>query len=402
MLPLINNMIPRRNMKLYDKDLARYIILWAKEHNKEDYYFRFREELKKYFENEDIFLLGGGRQALHLIFDSVDFVSGSEIIIPNYYLETLIPLIKSKGLVPVFCDINRENLSLVLQDTLSKINKDTKFVILCHMFGLCQNVEEFVKRVKEKKEDILIIEDCAHAFGSEYNDQKLGTFGDFSLFSFHAIKPLTTLEGGALVVNNKDYRNDIVENYAPYKFPGRVEIIRKIINYYLLLITFESPFLLFLKYALRRRKLRETIKRKYHSFKENHKGQKLSPFLSFLGYHQLRLFERKQKIIFFILEKYKKQLRPEVWNKRFTGHNSKWSYYYFAFLASSDSRNIEKNLASKGIDVGIKDEIMDLCERNENLKNSIDIFERIVQVPLYPTLSEKKIEKVACELNKLI
>ena len=395
-------MIPRRNIKLYKKGLFLYLILWLKERHKENYFLKFREELKKYFENEDIFLLGGGRQALHLIFDSVDFEKGSEIIIPNYYLKTLIPLIKSKGLVPVFCDINRENLSLDLQDTLSMINKDTKFIILCHMFGICQNAEEFIRRVKQKKEDILIIEDCAHAFGSEFNNRKLGALGDFSFFSFNYIKTITTLEGGSLIVNNKNYLADMIKNYKNYKFPARAEILKKVISYYLLIILFKTPFLHFLKYSLRKQKLREIIKKIYHSYKDNHKKQRLSPFLAFLGYRQLLLFEEKQTKIASLLEEYQRKLRPEIWNKRFVGYNSKCSNYYFTVLTDNDSKNIERQLSKRGVDIGINDEVMDLCKNDHRLKNSRAVFERIMQIPLYHALSEKKVEKIARALNKAI
>ena len=395
-------MIPRRDIKLYKKSLAYYMILWLKDSRKKDYILKFRERLKKYFTNKDVFLLGGGRQALHLIFDSVDFEKGSEIIIPNYYLETLIPLIKSKGLVPVFYDINRENLSLNLQDVFSGISKDTKFIILCHMFGLCHNVEKFIRKIKEKKKDIMIIEDCAHAFGSEYNNRKLGTFGDFSFFSFNYIKTLTTLEGGALIINNKNYLANMIKNYTGYKFPGRAEVLKTVIFYYFLLILFKTPLLHILKYSLRRQKLREIIKKTYHSYKENHKKQKLSPFLAFLGYWQLQLFEEKQKKTCSILQEYKKYLRKDIWERSFNGNNSKYSNYCFAILADKDSETIEKILAERKIDVGIKDEIMGLCKNDDRLKNSKEIFEKTLQLPLYHGLSSQKIKKISQELNRII
>ncbi len=395
-------MIPRRNIKIYNKGLFVYIILWVKNNNKKDYFLKLERELKKYFLKENIFLVGGGRQTLHLIFDSIEFKKGSEIIIPNYYLKVLVPLIASKGLTPVFCDINKDDLSNNLENTLSKINEDTKFIILSHMFGLCQDIEFFIKKVKEKKQDIIIIEDCAHAFGSEYNNQKLGTFGDFSFFSFNYIKNINTLEGGGLIINNQKFTDSVISNYKTYEFPSNFEIIKKIFYYYFLIIVTKNPFLFFLKHSLRNEKMKKIIKNKHNSFKKNHKKQKLSCFSSFLGYSQLSLFQEKQKKIMSILNNYENELNSDIWNKRFIGKNSKNSNYYLTFFCKNDSREVEKILAGKGIDIGIKDEVMDLCEMNEDLNNSKNVFDKILQIPLYYTIKKKDVVKICKELNRII
>jgi len=322
--------------------------------------------------------------------------------VPNYYLESLIPLIKSKGLIPVFCDIDKKTLSGSLDDILPKINERTAFVVLCHTFGICQNMEGFIKMIKEKSGSILIIEDCAHAFGSEYRGQKLGTFGDFSFFSFNYIKTLTTLEGGTLIVNNNTFIDKINKAYNSYQFPRIRETFKKIAFYYFFLLLFNTPLLYALKYALRKRGLRKTIKGKYHSLSENEKKQRLSPFLAFLGYRQLQLFEKKQKKISSLLEEYKKHLKKSVWKRTFIGENSKYSNYYFAILAERSSEEMEKELAKNKIDVGIKDEIMGLCENNNKLKNSKEVFEKTLQLPLYYSLSPATIEKIAKTLNRII
>ena len=394
-------MIPRRDIKIYDKGLLKYIFLFLKEFKKENYFLKFNKFLKSYFQKENVFLLGGGRQSLHLIFDSINFEKGSEIIIPNYYLKVLLPLISSKGLVPVFCDIDKKNLSNDLESTLLKINEDTKFIILSHMFGLCQDIEKFIRMVKEKKEDILIIEDCAHSFGSEYNNQKLGTFGDFSFFSFNYIKNINTLEGGALIVNNQKFITNIKKNYKSYKFPSKLEIVKKIVYYCFIIIVIKTFFLFVMKYLLRNENIKKIIKRKHSSFNKNYKKQKLSPFLSFLGYCQLKIFKEKQEKINLILNKYKNKLNNNVWSKRIVGMNSKYSNYYLTFLYGNDSEKAEKIFFKKGIDIGIKDEVMDICNKGNNYRNSEDVYNKILQIPLYYTIKEKDIEKISKELNKL-
>jgi len=155
-------MIPRRDIRIFNSSLMREFLSYIFEKNRGSDTSFFKNSLGDYFNNHNIFLLGRGRQALHLAIDSVDYNAGDEIIIPNYYLKALISLLKSKGLEVVFCDINEKTLSNDLDDTLNKINNNTKFIILSHMFGVCQDIEKFIKKAKEKKKDIIIIEDCAH------------------------------------------------------------------------------------------------------------------------------------------------------------------------------------------------------------------------------------------------
>jgi len=395
-------MISRRDIKLYKKGLASHAVSWPKDRKKRNYCFEFRKELAEFFCNKDIFLLGKGRQSLHLIFDSVSFPPGSEIIIPNYYLKSLVPLIEAKGLIPAFCDIDQKNLSCDPEDILFKINQNTAFVIICHTFGLCGNIKEIIERIKNKKKDVLIIEDCAHAFGAEYENQKLGTFGDFSFFSFNYIKTLTTLEGGALLVNNKVFMGKIKESYCLYSFPGKKQTFKKILFYYLLLITFNSPFLYLLKWALRKKKLKRIIKNWYHSDRKNKGKEKLSPFLAYIGYHQLKLFEEKQKELSRVLQWYKEYLKVSVWQKRPLGYNSRHSNYCLILLSEKESSEAEKRLSKKNIDVGIKDEILDLCGEAKDLKNSKKVFEESLQAPLYHSLSENELKKISLEINKII
>ena len=395
-------MIPRRNIKLYEKGLAPYAVSWFKDRKKNDYFLAFKKELARFFANENVFLLGKGRQALHLIFDSVSAPLGKEILIPNYYLKSLIPLIESKGLIPVFYDIDQKNLSCDPEGLISKINQNTEFVLICHTFGFCCDIKKLIEKIKEKKKDVLIIEDCAHAFGSEYKNQKLGTFSDFSFFSFNYIKTLTTLEGGALLVNNGIFMEKIKENYDFYKFPGKKQTLKKIFFYYLLLVAFSSPFLYLLKWALRKKKLRRAIKNWYHSCRENKAKERLSPFLAYMGYHQLKLFEEKQKKLSCILQWYKKYLKPNVWQKQPLGHNSKHSNYCFVLLSEKESSKTEKKLSKKNVDVGIKDEILDLCSGAQDLKNSKKVFEESLQIPFYCSLSENEVKKISQEINKII
>ncbi len=393
-------MIPRRDISLYN-NLAPIIVDWIKDKKKKVYPEKFRAGLQEYLSSENIFLLGGGRQSFHLIFDNVPYESGSEIIVPNYYLKVLIPIFKSKGLVPVFCDIDENNLSNDLEDVLEKISEDTRFIILSHMFGICGDVDDFIAKVKDKKEDILIIEDCAHSFGSEYENKSLGIFGDFALFSFNYIKTLKTLEGGALLVGKKEYLKKIEKDYSGYEEMKKRETLKKVFYYYFLLLVLKTPIIRLLKFFLKNKKIKKTIKKIHNSHKKNWKKEKLSPFLSFIGNTELKSFEERQQKIKNKLETYEVNLSKKLLDERPSGMNSEYSNYFLILKTDKDSKIISKKMFSEGVDIAIEDEIMDLCVEDKNFKKAESVYDSIIQLPLYCGLKNKEVKKIAEKINKI-
>tara|TARA_B100000902_G_scaffold400003_1_gene474449 strand:- start:318 stop:1439 length:1122 start_codon:yes stop_codon:yes gene_type:complete len=105
-------------------------------------------------------------------------------------------------------DVDEQNCNINLDDLETKLNKNTKALMLVHWGGypvdlnrLKEIQDNFYKKYGFK---FIIIEDCAHAFGSNLNGQKIGTFGNISTFSFQAIKHLTTVDGGGVIFPNKE------------------------------------------------------------------------------------------------------------------------------------------------------------------------------------------------------
>jgi len=106
------------------------------------------------------------------------------------------------GAKPVFCEV-KPNGQIDEELIESKITAKTKAIVPVHYSG---NLSEITKIKKiAKKYNLFMIEDAAHAFGSKLDDEFVGGFGDMSIFSFHPVKPLTTLEGGAVTTNNEDF-----------------------------------------------------------------------------------------------------------------------------------------------------------------------------------------------------
>ncbi len=121
---------------------------------------------------------------------------GDEILIPSLCWSTsLWPIIQS-GLKPKFVDVEKHTLNLDLNDLRKKISKKTKGIMLVHVLGNCTNMDELMKIIK--KFNLTLIEDTCESLGTTYKNKYLGTFGEFSSFSFYSSHQISSGEGGMI------------------------------------------------------------------------------------------------------------------------------------------------------------------------------------------------------------
>jgi CDP-6-deoxy-D-xylo-4-hexulose-3-dehydrase len=130
--------------------------------------------------------------------------NGDEVIIPTLCWSTsLWPIIQS-NLKPIFVDINPKTLNIDEKQIEKKITKKTKAILLVHVLGNSCNMDEII-RIK-KKYNLILIEDTCESIGSKYKDRYLGTFGEFSTFSFYTSHQISSGEGGMICCkDNNDY-----------------------------------------------------------------------------------------------------------------------------------------------------------------------------------------------------
>tara|TARA_B100000965_G_C19579020_1_gene752655 strand:- start:861 stop:2084 length:1224 start_codon:yes stop_codon:yes gene_type:complete len=129
---------------------------------------------------------------------------GDECLVPALCWSTsLWPVIQS-GLKPVLIDVNRENFCIDLETIKRNINKKTKAIVIVNVLGNCSEIDKIKKFANKKK--IFLIEDNCESLGSIYKKKYLGTYGDFSSFSFYFSHQVTSGEGGMIVCKSKkDY-----------------------------------------------------------------------------------------------------------------------------------------------------------------------------------------------------
>ena len=129
---------------------------------------------------------------------------GDEILIPSLCWSTSLWPIVQSGLKPKFVDIDLTSLNINLSDLKKKITKKTKAILIVHVLGNCTDMTELMRIVK--KYNLILIEDTCESLGTKYKNKYLGTFGDFSSFSFYSSHQISSGEGGMICCkNNEDH-----------------------------------------------------------------------------------------------------------------------------------------------------------------------------------------------------
>ena len=130
---------------------------------------------------------------------------GDECLVPAVCWSTSLWPIYQAGLVPKFVDVDLKNYSMSFEAIQKKITKKTKAIMIINVLGNCSEIDK-IKNLAKKK-NLFLIEDNCESLGSSYKNKLLGTFGDFSTFSFYYSHQLTAGEGGMIVCKNlKDYK----------------------------------------------------------------------------------------------------------------------------------------------------------------------------------------------------
>ena len=187
-----------------------YYCIWKDSVNKNTFHDIRKLFNEKYGLNNTYFV-NSGRSALYLLLISLDRDYRDEIILPSYTCVVIPNAIRFAGYKVVYCDIEEQTYNIDVNKLSDLISKKTKAIIHQYTYGIPNNID-FVKEICNNS-NILFIEDCAHALGSEYKNMYTGTFGDAAFFSLQKTKMVTTYTGGILTVNNENINRSVKKNF---------------------------------------------------------------------------------------------------------------------------------------------------------------------------------------------
>jgi len=170
-------------------------------------------------------LFCNGHLALESALQMLDLPKGGEIITTPFTFASTTHAIVRCGYVPVFCDIDEFDFTIDVERIPQLITERTVAILPVHVYGNLCDVERIGSIARQY--GLKVIYDAAHAFGISYKGRGIASFGDASMFSFHATKVFHTVEGGAVCYNNdayerrlKDLRNFGIRDAETVAYPG--------------------------------------------------------------------------------------------------------------------------------------------------------------------------------------
>jgi CDP-6-deoxy-D-xylo-4-hexulose-3-dehydrase len=195
--PLIND-----NITISDRKVLSDFILSNKRLTNGKKVIEFENIWSKWLGTKRSVMVNSGTSGNYISIAIVKELLGiGEVIVPPLGWVSDISSVTQLGMTPVFVDVSMDNLSITSENIKNAITDKTKAIVLVHCLGFNAINEEIIKISKEK--NILLIEDCCEAHGATFNGQKVGTFGDISIFSFYFGHHITTVEGGMISMNDE-------------------------------------------------------------------------------------------------------------------------------------------------------------------------------------------------------
>lgn len=169
---------------------SRWLTNMGAEHRK------LEEGLRKYLGIGNIALFCNGHLALECALEAMELPRGSEVITTPFTFASTVHAISRVGLVPVFADIKMDDYTIDPKSIERLVTPRTSAIVPVHVYGNLCDVDAIQGIADEY--GLKVIYDAAHAFGVKRGGESSASFGDASMFSFHATKVFNTIEGGAV------------------------------------------------------------------------------------------------------------------------------------------------------------------------------------------------------------
>ena len=318
----------------------------------------FEENFKKFINSKSCVSVNSGTAALHLAAALCD-IKGKEVILPSLSFVSTAHAIMYNGGIPVFVDVNPHTLCIDPEEIKKKISKKTRCIIPVHFGGMPADIKKIQKL---SNSNIMIIEDAAHACGSEFNGKKIGSHGDFVCFSFHPVKNLAMPTGGLISINNHNYKK-ITEDLKSKRWCG-------------------------------------ISNRKYADYDVDKIGwnfymNELSAAIGLVQLQKIKKMNNKRKSIAKI---YDKELNV---SKKIPFTST--CVYHLYWICVKNRESFRRKLLEKGIETGTHYKPihqMSLYKKSVKLPITEKIGKEIVTIPIHPNLTGSQIDYIVKTINR--
>ena len=317
-------------------------------------------KLEEYLKVKNLVLMSNGTLALQIVLRALD-IKGEVITTPFTFAATTNVLLW-EGLTPVFADIDRETYNLDPADVEKRITDKTSAILAVHVYGNPCDVKQL--QTIAHRHNLKIIYDAAHAFSVKYDDQPVVDFGDVSTLSFHATKVFNTIEGGAVIASD----DEIVEKLKLMRNHGiksETEVVLPGIN------------------------------------------AKMNEFQAAMGLCNLDFVDEAISLRKMLYERYVDRLSGlPIRFQKLVASKYNFSYMPVLFDSAKERDSVYSLLSEKNIKprkyfypLTVNFEYFrekgDYSVEKYGLSNSTDVADRILCLPLYPSLEVSKVDYIA-------
>ena len=319
--------------------------------------------------------------ALHLSIRANGIKKGDEVIVPDMTFVATANAVVQAGAIPVFADVEEETMNISIDSIKKKITSKTKGIIPVHFAGKICDIVTISKFAK--KNNLKVIEDCAHAIGTQYNKKHVGNFGNAGCFSFYPTKNITTIEGGMVITNSKKIAEYVMSarNHGLTKTLGQRYANGKPWDYDMI----ESGF-----------------------------NYRLDEIRAALGLSQLKRIKKinaERKKIFEYYNIKLKDIKGIVTPNSLS--NNEHAYHLYIMKVTENSKISRNQLFTELLKYGIKTTVhykplhkftafKKFRNNSENMKNSNQLYKEIISLPLYLNMPKKEQDYVINSIKKIM
>lgn len=179
----------------------------------------FEQAFARYHQARYGIAVTNGTHALEVVLSAIGVGAGDEVIVPDYTFVATASSVLFAGAMPVMVDVDPDTYCMVPELVERAITPRTKAIVAVHLGGHPVDLDRLPKIATEH--GLVFVEDCAHAHGSQWNGQSVGTFGVAGTFSFQESKLMTAGEGGVIVTSDTDFEGRARAAHDCGRLPGK-------------------------------------------------------------------------------------------------------------------------------------------------------------------------------------
>lgn len=340
----------------------------------------FEEKFAEFTGSKYAIGVSNATSALFLSLKALGIGKGDEIIIPDITFVATANAVLQTGATPVFVDVEKNSINISFDSIIKNINSKTKGIIPVHFAGRACDMNKISKIAK--KNDLVVIEDCAHAIGARLNKKHVGTFGSVGCFSFYPTKNITTIEGGMVITNSKKIKDYVT--------------------------------------STRNHGLTKTLTQRYSKGKpwdydmmELGYNFRLDEIRSALGLSQLRRIKKLNKLRKNIYEYYNKKLKNINGIITPTSSSKGDHVFHLYIMRVKNNNKISRDkLFNELLKFGIKTSVhykplhkfstLKKFSKNRNLQNSNNLYDEMITLPFYPNMPKKHQDYIINSISKIM